>query len=109
LPDPAVDALAQQVGVPAMAGVLLDSVNPQLPDGDTLPAHPRAQVRVPGQHRIGCRLFTGKVSDYAPTARSRSAAGVPALRRTSTLAMMSLPERKSAQDAWEDHEAEEHP
>jgi len=42
LPDPAVDAFAQQVGVPAVAGVLLDPVNPQLPHGDALPAHPLA-------------------------------------------------------------------
>jgi hypothetical protein len=31
VPHPAVDALSQQVGVPAVAGVLLDPVHPQLP------------------------------------------------------------------------------
>jgi len=63
LPYPAVDALAQQVGVAAVAGVLIDPVNPNLPDGDALPAKPRAQVRVPGQHRIGCFLLAGKVGE----------------------------------------------
>jgi hypothetical protein len=36
LADAAVDAFAQQVGVPAVPGVLLDSVIQQLPDGDTV-------------------------------------------------------------------------
>ena len=36
LADAAVDAFAQQVGVPAVPGVLLDPVNQQLPNGDTV-------------------------------------------------------------------------
>ena len=48
LPYPAVDAFAQQIGVAAVAGVLLDPVNPQLPDSDAVLDHPRAQIRIPG-------------------------------------------------------------
>ena len=65
LPYPAVDAFAQQVGVPAVAGVFLDPANPHLPDCDALPAQPRAHLWVPGQHRVGCRLLTGEVSEGA--------------------------------------------
>jgi hypothetical protein len=36
LADAAVDAFAQQVGVPAVPGILLDPVYQQLPDGDTV-------------------------------------------------------------------------
>jgi hypothetical protein len=78
MPYPAVDAFAQQVSVSAVAGVLFDSVNPQLPDSDPLPAQPRAQVRVPGQYRIGCRLLASKVSEGAlgqRLLRSRSLEG----------------------------------
>jgi hypothetical protein len=44
LPYPAVDAFAQQIGVPAVAGVLLDPVNPQLPDSDAVLTYPCAQI-----------------------------------------------------------------
>jgi hypothetical protein len=47
LPNPAVDTFAQQVSVPAVAGVLLDAVNPHLPQGDAVVAYSHAQVRVP--------------------------------------------------------------
>jgi hypothetical protein len=46
LPDAAVDALAEQVGVPAVSGVLLDPVDPDLADGDAVLAHPLAQIEV---------------------------------------------------------------
>jgi hypothetical protein len=36
LPDATVNALAQQVSVPAMPGVLLDLMNPQFPRGDAV-------------------------------------------------------------------------
>jgi hypothetical protein len=65
LPYPAVNAFAQQAGVPAMPGVFLDPVHPQLPDGVALPARQGARVRIPGQYRIGCRLLAGKVSECA--------------------------------------------
>src|SRR6266536_2684857 len=65
LPYPAVDAFAQQIGVPAVAGVLLDPVNPQLPDSDAVLTHPRAQIRILGQHCIGCRLFASKIGECA--------------------------------------------
>lgn len=59
----AVDALAQQVGMPAVAGVLIDPVNPHLADGDALLARPCAEVREVGQHRIGRSLFAGEVGE----------------------------------------------
>src|SRR5260221_3764356 len=63
LPYPAVDAFAQQISVPAVAGVLLDPVNPQLPDSDAPLTHPRAQIRILGQYCICCRLFTSKIGE----------------------------------------------
>ena len=39
---PTVDAFPQKIGVPAVSGVLLDPVNPQLPDGDAVLPHPLA-------------------------------------------------------------------
>ena len=42
LPYPTVDAFAEQIGVPAVSGVLLDPVNPQLPDGNAVLPHPLA-------------------------------------------------------------------
>jgi hypothetical protein len=65
LPHPPVDTFAQQISVPTVAGVLIDPVNPKLPDSDPVPAQPRAQIRVPGQHRISCRLLASKVSKCA--------------------------------------------
>jgi hypothetical protein len=50
---PAVDAFTQQIGVPVVAGVLLDPVNPRLPGGDAVPARPRAQIRAPPRQDDG--------------------------------------------------------
>jgi hypothetical protein len=63
LPHPAVDTFAQQIGVPAVTGVLFDPVDPELADSDAALAHPRAQILVRGQHGIGCHLFANKVGD----------------------------------------------
>ena len=62
LPDPAVDALAQQVGVPAVARVLLDPVHEQLPNRDRRPS----PARLP-------RSGSGHVASVAACSRARSA------------------------------------
>lgn len=48
LADPAVDAFAQRVGVPAMAGVLVDAVDPQFADGDAALADSFTQIGIFG-------------------------------------------------------------
>jgi len=62
---PTVDAFAQQIGVPAVTGVLLDAVDPQLPDGDAVLPHPFAEIRVLGQHCVGRRLLTSEIGECA--------------------------------------------
>jgi hypothetical protein len=49
--------------VPAVSGVLLDPVNPQLPDGDAVLPHPLAQIRMLGQHCIGGRLLASEIGE----------------------------------------------
>ena len=61
LTDAAVDALAQQVGVPAVPRVLLDPVHQQLPDGDVVLSQPFAQIRMLGDRGVGLRLLAGKI------------------------------------------------
>jgi len=55
-----VEALAQQVGVPAVPGILFDSVHHELPHGDPVLAETLAQIRVLGQRciRRGSRGIT---------------------------------------------------
>src|SRR6478609_12112466 len=63
LADAAVDALPQQVGVPAVPGVLLDPVDLELADRDAVGAEPLAQVGVPGDGRVGRGLLPGEVGE----------------------------------------------
>ncbi|GED89517.1 hypothetical protein TNCT6_66020 [Streptomyces sp. 6-11-2] len=51
--------------MPAAADVLLDPVNPQLPDRVAVAGHPPARNRVLVQHHIGRRLFGGQISEGA--------------------------------------------
>src|SRR5579872_1899413 len=57
LADPPVDALSQQVGVPAVTGVLLDPVHHQLPNRDAARAEALAEVRVLGEGGVGGGLL----------------------------------------------------
>src|SRR6478736_1765081 len=63
LPDAAVDALAQQVGVPAVPGVLLDPVHLELPHRDAVRTEALAQVRVRGDDRVRRGLLPGEVRE----------------------------------------------
>jgi hypothetical protein len=54
---PSVDALAQQVGVPAVTGILLDPVHHQLPNCDPVLRQTLAQIRVLGQRGVGRGLL----------------------------------------------------
>jgi hypothetical protein len=57
LAHPSIDALAQQVGVSAVSGILLDPVHHQLPNCDPVPSQTLAQIRVLGQRSIGRGLL----------------------------------------------------
>jgi hypothetical protein len=46
-----------------VSGVLLDPVNPQLPDGDAILSHPLAQIRMLDQHRISGRLLASEIGE----------------------------------------------
>jgi hypothetical protein len=46
-----------------VSGVLLDPVNPQLPDGDAVRLHPPTQIRMLGQHCIGGRLLASEIGE----------------------------------------------
>ena len=63
LPNPTVDAFALKISLPAGSGVLLDPVNPQLPDGDAVLPDPFAQIRTLGQHCIRGRLLASEIGE----------------------------------------------
>lgn len=65
MPDAAVDAFAQQVGVSAVAGVLLHPMNPELTDGDVVLTDPRTKIRVRGQRGICRCLLASKTCECA--------------------------------------------
>jgi len=57
LSDPAVDAFAQQIRVPAVPGILFDPVHLQLAHGDVLAADALPKILVPGELLVCGPLF----------------------------------------------------
>lgn len=83
LADPSVHALAQQVGVAAVAGVLVDPVHQQFPHGDPVLPDALAQIRVRGERGVGGGLLALQVGEgrvdpaCSATASRKSASRAP--------------------------------
>ena len=106
LPDSAVDALAQQVGVPAVPGVLLDPVDPQLTHRDTTFADPLSQIRMLGQRRSVAACSRARSPSApstvacSPTACSKSASPSPYIFGAGSPGTIQLRQSRSASARW---------